>query len=152
MRLLIKFYKQTNYVIIIKYYYYYILKKCVPHFTRSIYYSSSVPTGAPENVRATTITATAISVCFDPPTGSSQNGIITSFNVTSTGSTFQTTQLVTTVPVSPLEYPLNMTVCTNLSNLEENNNYTISVVSINSDGAGPTTTIIVLTLKAGEYF
>ena len=77
--------------------------------------------------------------------------MITSFNVTSTGSPFQTTQLVTTVPVSPTEYPLNRTVCTNLTNLEENNNYTISVLSINSDGAGPITTgIIALTLEAGE--
>ena len=111
----------------------------------------SAPTGSPENVIGTAINATAISVCFDPPTGSSQNGIITSFTVTSTGSTFQTTQLVTTVSVSPTEYPLNRTLCTNLTNLEENNNYTISLLSNNSDGAGPITTIIVLTLEASEY-
>ena len=123
----------------------------MPHFTHLIKCSFSVPTGAPKNVRATTITATAISVCFDPPTISSQNGIITSFNVTSAGSPFQTTLLVTTVPVSPTEYPLNRTVCTNLTNLEGNNNYTISIVSINSDGAGPNTTLIALTLEAGEY-
>ena len=138
--------KQTKNLVIISLYY------ILYQFTHLIKYSSSVPTDAPVNVRATTINATAISVCFDPPTDSSQNGIITSFNVTSTGSTFQTTQLVTTIPVSPLEYPLNGTVCITLTNLEENNNYTISVVSIHSDGAGPTTTIIVLTLEAGKYF
>ena len=123
----------------------------MPHFTHLIKCSSSVPTGAPENVNGIAINSTTISVCFDPPTGSRQNGLITSFNVTSTGSTFQTTQLVTTVPVLPLEYPLNKTVCTTLTNFEENNNYTISVVSINSDGAGPNTTLIALTLEAGEY-
>ena len=138
--------KQTKHLVIIN------LCYILYQFTHLIKYSSSVPTGAPENVRATTINATAISVCFDPPIDNTQNGIITSFNVTSTGSTFQTTQLVTTVPVLPLEYPLNRTVCITLTNLEENNSYTISVVSIHSDGAGPMTTIIVLTLKAGEYF
>ena len=112
--------------------------------------SSSAPSVTPQNITITAIYKTAITVCFDPPTGSNQNGIITSFNVTSTGSTFQTTLLVTTVPVSPTEYPLNRTVCTNLTNLEENNNYTISIVSINYDGAGPNTTLIALTLEAGE--
>ena len=106
---------------------------------------------APQNVIAAAINATAISVCFDPPTGSSQNGIITSFNVTSTGSTFQTTQLVTTVPVSPTEYPLNRTVCTTLTNLEENNTYTISVLLTNSAGSGPSSAdLTVLTPEAGE--
>ena len=109
------------------------------------------PITSPQNVSATAINATAISVCFDPPTGSSQNGIITSFNVTFTGSTFQTTQLVTTVPVSPTEYPLNRTVCTNLTNLEENNNYTISVLLTNSAGSSPASVVITeLTPVAGE--
>ena len=116
-----------------------------------ILYPSLAPTGTPLNVNGIAIHATAIRLCFDPPTGSSQNGIITSFTVTYTGSPFQATQLVTTVPVSPTEYPLNRTVCTNLTNLEENNNYTISIVSYNSDGAGPVSTdIAILTQEASE--
>ena len=109
------------------------------------------PIAAPQNVVTTTITATAITVCFDPPTGSSQNGIITSFNVSYVGSPFQTSQQVNTVSVSPTEYPLNRTVCTNLTNLEENNNYNISVLLTNSAGSGPASTdITALTLEAGE--
>ena len=109
------------------------------------------PIAAPQNVFTTAITATTITVCFNPPTGSSQNGIITSFNVSYAGSPFQTTQQVTTVPVSPTEYPLNRTVCTNLTNLDENNNYNISVLLTNSAGSGPASTdITALTLEAGE--
>ena len=109
------------------------------------------PIAAPLNVFTTAITAATITVCFVPPTGSSQNGIITSFNVSYAGSPFQTTQQVTTVPVSPTEYPLNRTVCTTLTNLEENNNYNISVLLTNSAGSGPASTdITALTLEAGE--
>ena len=111
------------------------------------------PISAPQNVATTTITATAITICFVPPTGSSQNGIITSFNVSYTGSPFQTIQQVNTVSVSPTEYPLIRTVCTPLTNLEENNNYDISVLLTNSAGSGPASTdITALTLEAGEYF
>ena len=116
-----------------------------------LYIFLSAPLMAPQNVTASAINATAISVCFDPPTGSSQNGIITSFTFTFTGSTFQTTQLVTTVPVSLTEYPLNRTVCTNLTNLEENNTYTISVLLTNSAGSGSASAdLTVLTPVAGE--
>ena len=114
-------------------------------------YFSPAPIIAPQNVIAAAINATAISVCFDPPIGSSQNGIITSFNVASIGSTFQTSQLVTTVTISPTEYPLNRTVCTTLTNLQEYNTYTISVLLINSAGSGPPSAdITVLTPVAGE--
>ena len=55
------------------------------------------------------------------------------------------------MPVSPTEYPLNRTVCTTLTNLEENNNYNISVLLTNSAGSGPASTdITALTLEAGE--
>ena len=109
------------------------------------------PIAAPQNVVITTITAITITVCFDPPTGSSQNGIITSFNVSYAGSPFQTTQQVTTVSVSPTEYPLNRTVCTTLTNLEENNNYNISVLLTNSAGSGhASANMTALTLEAGE--
>ena len=111
------------------------------------------PIAAPQNVATTTITATTITVCFVPPTGISQNGIITSFNVSYTGSPFQTTQQVTTEPVSPTEYPLIRAVCTTLTNLEENNNYDISILLTNSAGSGPASTdISALTLEAGENF
>ena len=109
------------------------------------------PIAAPQNVVITAITATTITACFDPPTGSSQNGIITSFSVFYVGSPFQTTQQVTTVPVSPTVYPLNRTVCITLTNLEDNNNYNISVLLTNSAGSGPASTdITALTLEAGE--
>ena len=116
----------------------------------NIFFSSAPITG-PQNVSVTSMTATTITVCFDPPTGSSQNGIITSFNVTYTGSPFQTTQVVVTVIIIPTEYPLTRTLCINLTNLEENNNYDISIRLTNSAGSGPASTdISVSTLEAGE--
>ncbi len=61
--------------------------------------------------------------------------------------------MVTTVSVSPTEYPLIRTVCTNLTNLEEYSNYTISILLTNSAGTGPASTdITLLTLEAGEYY
>ena len=117
-----------------------------------IYYGPILaPITAPQNVFTTTITATTITVCFYSPTGSSQNGIITSFNVSYAGSPFQTTQQVTTVSISPTKYPLNRTVCLHLANLEENNNYNISVLLTNSAGSSPASrNITALTLEAGK--
>ena len=60
--------------------------------------------------------------------------------------------MVATVGVLPLEYPLTGTVCTNITGLQENNSYTISIKLTNSAGIGPASTVIsVLTPEASEY-
>ena len=109
------------------------------------------PTAAVQNVSGRDITSVSINVCFDPPTDSDQNGIITSFNVTYFGSPFQTVSVTVTVPVVPTDYPLNRTVCRNLTSLQQNNDYSITVIAINSVGSGPISqSIVVNTSESGE--
>ena len=48
-------------------------------------------------------------------------------------------------PVKPTKYPLDRIVCRNLTNLEQNNDYNISVLAINSEGSGPVSQSIVVT-------
>ena len=109
------------------------------------------PTAPPQNVTELSITSVSINVCFDPPTLIDQNGIITSFNLTYFGSPFQTDSVTINILVEPTAYPLDETVCSNLTNLQQNNNYNITVIAINSRGPGPISqSIIVTTNEAGE--
>ena len=109
------------------------------------------PTAAAQNVLGMDITSVSINVCFDPPTNSNQNGIITSFNVRYFGSPFQTVSVTVTVPVVPTDYPLDRTVCRNLTGLQQNNDYNITVMAINSVGPGPISqSIVVTTNESGE--
>ena len=48
------------------------------------------PVAAPQNVSATSNTATSITVCFEFPEGNTQNGRLTSFDVTLVGTPFDT--------------------------------------------------------------
>ncbi|KAI6653336.1 Receptor-type tyrosine-protein phosphatase delta-like isoform X14, partial [Oopsacas minuta] len=91
----------------------------------------AAPNEAPQNITGRNITATSVGVCFYPPPGINQNGIITSFNITSFGSPFQTESITNVMVISPTSYTLESTVCFNLTNLEEYNNYTITVFAIN---------------------
>ena len=107
---------------------------------------------------AQNITATSITVCFEPPLDVNQNGPITSFNITYTGLTVDTTTQMQSLSISNLNvvtvYPLqfsSMSICANLSGLQEFNNYTISVLAINGAGAGPSSSITQLTNQAGSY-
>ena len=91
-------------------------------------------------------------MCFDPPPPVNQNGPITSFNISYTGDPFQTQTQTMDVPISPTIYPLSSMLCVNLINLEENNNYTITVEAVNSIGNGTESAgVIELTDEAGEY-
>ena len=109
------------------------------------------PTAAPQNVSGLSITSVSINVCFSPPTLIDQNGIITSFNLTYFGSPFQTDSATVNIPVEPTAYPLDGTVCRNLTNLQQNNDYNITVIAINSQGPGPISqSIVVTTNAAGE--
>ena len=111
----------------------------------NFYFLYLAPTAAVQNVIGVASTSVSINICFDPPTNSDQNGIITSFNVTYFGSPFQTDSVTVTVPVVPTDYPLNRTVCRNLTSLQQNNDYNITVIAINSVGPGPISQSIVVT-------
>ena len=81
--------------------------------------------------------STAIQVCFYPPPAINQNGPITSFNIIYTGNPFETSPQNVPVAVSPVVYPLTGMLCENLTDLQEFNNYTITVVAVNVIGDGP---------------
>ena len=110
------------------------------------------PTASPQNVSGLNITSISINVCINPPPDSDQNGIITSFNITYFGSPFQTASVTVNVPVELIAYPLDGTVSRNLTNLQQNNDYNITVIAINSQGPGPVSqSIVITTNEAGGY-
>ena len=100
-----------------------------------------------------TSTATSITVCFEFPVGSTQNGRITSFDVTLVGSPFNITSRTFSIPVTSTEYPLNGYICGNVTNLEEYNDFNItSVVLISSAGTGPSSpSVLAQTLQASKF-
>ena len=89
-------------------------------------------------------------MCFFPPQNVSQNGPITSFDIMYTGNPFETVVQSETVSVTPQVYPLTGMICSNLTNLQEFNNYTISVAAVNQNGTGvESTALTALTDEAG---
>ena len=103
-------------------------------------------------MNATSNTATSITVCFEFPEGSTQNGQITSFNVTLVGIPFDTESQTVSIPVTSTDYPLTRSMCGDVTNLEEYNNYTITVFVTNSAGSGPSSSSVqVQTLEAGKF-
>ena len=103
-------------------------------------------------MNATSNSATSITVCFEFPEGSTQNGQITSFNVTLVGIPFDTESQNVSSTVTSTEYPLAGSVCGDVSDLEEYNNYTVTILLINSAGSGPTSSFVqAQTLQAGKF-
>ena len=106
---------------------------------------------APQNLTSENITSTSFCVTFIPPTNNTQNGQITSYTVTYQGELFNTTEYNTNVSVSSVVYPLTESSIVCLSDLEEYNNYNVSIRAINGAGEGTAATITVQTLEAGLY-
>ena len=103
-------------------------------------------------MNATSYTPTSITVCFKFPEGSTQNGLITSFNVTLDGYPFNTESQTISIPITSTVYPLTGSMCGDVTNLEEYNEYNISsIVLVNSAGVGPSSpSIKVQTLETGN--
>ena len=80
---------------------------------------------------------------WDPPINTEQNGIITSYNVTYVGNPIDSSQFEITV--TPLEntHPATSRVSTDLTGLQEFNNYTIRVEATNVVGSGPYSSEVV---------
>ena len=103
-------------------------------------------------MNATSTTATSIIVCFEFPDGITQNGQITSFNVTFVGTPFDTESQTVSIAITSTEYPLTGSVCGDVTGLQEYNIYTITVVLINSIGLSPSSSgVQVQTLEACEF-
>ena len=115
-------------------------------------FTSLAPLVAPVNLNATSTTANSTIVCFEFPEGITQNGQITSFNVTLVGIPFDTESQTVSIAITSTEYPLTGSVCGNVTGLQEYNNYTITVVLINSIGPSPSSSDVqVRTLEACEF-
>ena len=114
-----------------------------------IMYCFVVPLSPPQNVNAPSYTPNSITVCFELSEGSIQNGQI---NVILVGSPFDTESQTVSIPVTFTDYPFAGSICGNITNLQEYNNYTIVIVLENSAGSGPNSTSInVRTLETGNY-
>ena len=122
------------------------------HITNLCYWCLYLaPDASPQDVTAIDITAISINVCYNPPPDSHQNGIITHFNVSYFGFPFQVETMFQIMTIIPTAYPLNRTLCIYLTNLEEYNEYSITVLAINSEGSGPVSqSILVVTGETGE--
>ena len=90
-----------------------------------------VPTGAPRNLQATSITAVSVSIQWDEIECLEQNGPITGYTVTLNG-----------IPLSTLLPSVREYTLTGLSSLT---GYTVSVFGANAIGNGPSRSIAVQT-------
>ena len=80
----------------------------------------------------------SIRVTFTPPIAINQNGLISSYNVTYIGQTFDTAIQFVTVNVTNAIYPSTVdTLSVDLTGLQEYNNYTVRVSAVNQIGASP---------------
>ena len=81
---------------------------------------------------------------WDPPIDTEQNGNITSYNVTYIGNPIDSTsQFEITVTSSENTHPATSRVSTDLTGLQEFNNYTIQVEATNVVGSGPYSSEVV---------
>ena len=102
---------------------------------------SLVPTGSPSNIITSSVDTTSFTLTWDPPTDTEQNGVITSYEISITGTPFDPPQSTYIVDApTPLIYPATASVSTTLTELEENNDYTVTIAAINSEGRGPVST------------
>ena len=92
-----------------------------------------VPTTAPTIFVLTVISAQSIQVTICPPPQIDQNGLILSYNLSYTGDPFDIYSQFVTVSVS-LSYPATTCINTNLTGLEEFNNYTVTARAGNPIG------------------
>ena len=98
-----------------------------------------------------TLGTQSIRVTICPPPQIDQNGLISSYTVSYTGDPFDTSPQTITVNVS-LSYPATACINTNLTGLEEFNNYTVNVRAVNSIGSSEASTgVTALTNAAGSY-
>ena len=101
----------------------------------------------------TAFTSTNISISWSPPVPTEQNGLITSYSIQVYGYPFPAVNSSINAPCITMDYPVTQLVTFTLTELEEFNNYTISVAAVNSNGTGPyTANITQQTLPDGKYF
>ena len=101
------------------------------------FYFYLAPEQPVQNISTESLSSITIQICFYPPFPVNQNGPLTSFNILYTGNPFDAQTKNLTIPISPAVYPLSTMFCANLTNLQEYNNYTVSIEAVNANGDGP---------------
>ncbi|KAI6653158.1 hypothetical protein LOD99_11506, partial [Oopsacas minuta] len=111
----------------------------------------AAPSDTPQNVMTETLSATSIRVTFDPPPAIDQNGPDLMYNISYTGEIFDNNTQFVMVNAPNSNYPAETEISVNLTELQEYNNYTISVRAINVEGTSEYTNgVVQLTDIAGE--
>ena len=101
-------------------------------------FQTLAPSSPPLNITTEALSPTSIRVTFTPPIAINQNGLVSSYNVTYIGQTFDITTQFVTVNVTNAIYPSTVeTLSVNLTGLHEYNNYTVRVSAVNQIGASP---------------
>ena len=112
---------------------------------------SIAPSDTPQNVTTVALGPTSIRVTFYPPPEIDQNGPITSYNISYTGELFDTNTQFAFFNITNRIYPAVTQVSFDLTELQEYNNYTISVSATNSEGVSAFTAgVIWRTDEAGK--
>ena len=102
---------------------------------------SAVPDGPPLSVQAIANSASSIIVSWTPPDLTLQNGLITNFKL------LYTTNSSEQVDLRPVVVVNGTTLSYQLTSLQTNTHYFISVAAATSIGYGPITTISAVTLN-----
>ena len=111
------------------------------------------PSDTPQNVVTVALSPTSIEITFVPPPEINQNGPITSYNISYTGETFDNITQFVTVNITDPIYPAVAQVSSDLTELQEYNNYTINVSAINRIGtSGFTAGVIQITNEGGLLY
>ena len=114
--------------------------------------NSSLVSEAPSDLAVSSTTATSLCITISPPVSNTQNGPIQSYTVSYRGELFNTIQVNVSVSVV-VTYPLTASSSLCINELEEFNNYMVSVRAINGAGEGAAITRVFRTSVLGlSYF
>ena len=92
------------------------------------------------------VTATSISMTWEPPDEGDINGILDEYQLTYVGRDLDTN-------LHDIRFDTNLKLLqqTELTDLQENTSYTIQVFLFSSGARSPPATIVVSTLQSGNY-
>lgn len=98
------------------------------------------PSSSPTSLRATALSSTIISISWEDPVYSDQNGVITQYTLTYQGVERDSLPRSLTLPQTNLSL-----TCHNIDSLEEFTTYLVTLSAHTSAGAGPVASVTVIT-------
>ena len=104
------------------------------------------PSSIPTHLRATALSSTILSVSWEDPVYSDQNGVIIQYTLTYQGVERDSLSRTLTLPQTNVSL-----TCHNIDSLEEFTTYVISLSAHTSVGAGPVASVTVITDEHCEW-